>query len=177
MQEAKCQLDDTESKFLDVFHQLDNLQSRYNELEVSLNKAECQIETITKILCLTKDESSPATLKEITSVHQFSMALNQLSLVNVDRKLMTTLIDSIIRIVTNRLKEGYRIQTEQLLLSLQDMQSQLVPFMFELERYKFIANLGNLDKGFLESLQHLLNTLTGEYHFVLSSCKFRISLK
>ncbi|XP_053391160.1 uncharacterized protein LOC128553990 isoform X1 [Mercenaria mercenaria] len=108
---------------------------------------------------MSRDETQPASLKELTSLKEFTEALHQINIETVDKKAVQRLINASVNIVSTRMREGHRIQEQSLLLDLQNMQSQLIPLMFELEQHRFLTDLSHIDKSVLDGLQLLLQSL------------------
>ncbi|XP_045198029.2 putative uncharacterized protein DDB_G0268364 [Mercenaria mercenaria] len=152
LQQAKERLDNSEMECIDLSQQTEYLQSKIDKTEESLHKVENELHALKIVFSREKDEAQPASLKELSSLKEFTDALHQINSETVDKKVVQRMIDSTVNIVSTRMRERHRISERSVLLHLQDMQSQLAPLQFELERYKCFTVLSNMDKYVLDRL-------------------------
>ncbi|XP_053397907.1 uncharacterized protein LOC128556516 isoform X1 [Mercenaria mercenaria] len=159
LQQTKVRLDSSEMACIDLSRQINYLQSNLDTAEEKLRKVETELDSLKKVVSMSRDETQPASLKELTSLKEFTEALHQINIETVDKKAIQRLINASVNIVSTRMREGHRIQEQSLLLDLQNMQSQLIPLMFELEQHRFLTDLSHIDKSVLVGLQLLLQSL------------------
>lgn len=173
LQQTKAQLDESETACIELSRQMDHLQRKVDTQDKDLDHLQLKVDTQDKDLCKTKSElealkkvftvshdgSQPASLKEQSSLKDFTVSLHKVSLEAVDRTVILRLLDATVNIVSTSLRESHRLQVEKMRLDLQEMKSKLLPLIFELEQYKFLTNLSSIDKSTLDSLRVMLQTL------------------
>lgn len=144
---------------------IDSLQRKLNDAVASLGVAENQLNTIRKLVSLSSDESKPATLKELSSLKEFTASLQQVNM-DTNNNVVQRMLNATVNIVSTRFNERHRIQEQRLMLDLQDMESRIEPMLFELERYRFCIDMSTFDKTVLEGIQKLLQSFRGNSYYL-----------
>ena len=161
LQKTKERLENSEMTCIDLYSQIDEMQKEIEETKENLTKMENEVHALEKVLSKSEDGKQPASLKGLSSLTEFKESLHHLNKLNIDKKIVRRMIDSTVNIVSTRVREFHKIREQSLTLSLQDMQTQLEPLMFDLERYKFLDSLSHIDQTVLDKLQAIFQPVIG----------------
>ncbi|XP_060573610.1 uncharacterized protein LOC132731444 [Ruditapes philippinarum] len=162
LKQTQQSLDTSEMTCIDLYRQIDDMKHTIDETKENLSNMENKVYALKKVLSMSKDATEPASLKELSSLEDFTECLDHFRAQNIDKKVVRRMLDATVNIVSNRVRESHRMQEENLILGLQDMQSQLMPLKFEVEKFKFLDSLSKIDKSVLGRMQELLKPFIGQ---------------
>ncbi|XP_060592156.1 uncharacterized protein LOC132746895 [Ruditapes philippinarum] len=162
LQQTKERLDTSEMTCIDLYRQIDDMQQTIDKTAENLRTMENEIFGLKKVLSVSADGKEPASLNELSSLTEFTESLHHCTMLTIDRKVVQRMIDATVNIVSSRMRKSHRIREQSFILSLQDMESQVVPLKFEIERFKFLDSLSNIDKSVLDKIQEMFQPVIGQ---------------
>ncbi|XP_060585094.1 uncharacterized protein LOC132741033 [Ruditapes philippinarum] len=161
--EAKSkQLEDSETERLRLYGQLSENKSKITELEEKLKKDELVIMTLKSSDVEKQENKVEDASSSQKALQDFESALKTVS--QHDKVDIHTLLSTNTMVVANRLTERFSIRQRQFELALSDLQSQLLPLKFELEKLRFFAeiDINEMDRILLESFKNLMESIANE---------------
>ncbi|XP_060573604.1 uncharacterized protein LOC132731441 isoform X2 [Ruditapes philippinarum] len=161
--EAKSkQLEDSETERLRLSGQLSDNKSKITELEEKIKKDELVIMTLKSSDVEKLEDKENYASSSQKAMQDFECALKTVS--QHDKVDIYTLLSANTIVVANRLTERFGIRQRQFELALNELQSQLLPLKFELEKLRFFAeiDINEMDKMLLESFKKLMQSIAKE---------------
>ena len=141
LQQTKERLDDSETKCIDLYRKIDDMQKTIKETEDNLSQKENEVHVLKRLLSMSDNRMQPASLKELSSLTEFTDSLHDINKVNVDKKIVWRMLVSTVNYVSTWVQESYRLREQSLILRLQNMQLQLDPLRNEIQRLRSLDRL------------------------------------